>query len=44
MQRGAERANAVPLLPDQDPAAIPSPSEVETFVVTAQAGPGSSEG
>ncbi len=37
MRLGAERANAVPLLPGQDPAAIPSPSEVETFLVTDHA-------
>jgi len=35
MQRGGERANAVPLLSEQDPALIPSPDSVETFAVVA---------
>lgn len=35
LQRGAERANATPLLPGQDPSKIPSASRVETFQVVA---------
>ncbi len=35
LQRGAERANATPLLPGQDPSKIPSPDIVEQFEVVA---------
>lgn len=35
MRRGAERANATPLLPGQDPAKLPSPDIVEHFEVVA---------
>lgn len=33
MARGGQRANAVPLLPGQDPSRIPSPATVETYPV-----------
>jgi hypothetical protein len=35
--RAAEAANAVPLLPGQDPAKIPSPERVETLTVVTSA-------
>jgi hypothetical protein len=37
MTRGAQRANAVPLLPGQDPSTIPSADEVELYRVVAKA-------
>lgn len=37
LQEGAARANAMPLLPGQDPAKIPSADVVETFQVVARA-------
>ncbi len=37
LRRGGERANAVPLLPGQDPSKIPSPDLVESFEVVAVA-------
>jgi heme-degrading monooxygenase HmoA len=36
-QRGGERANATPLLTDQDPNKITSPATVQTFPVVAYA-------
>ena len=35
MQAGAQKANAVPLLPGQDASRIPSPATVEIFHVVA---------
>lgn len=37
LRRGATRANAEPLLPGQDPSKIPSPDQLETFEVYANA-------
>jgi hypothetical protein len=37
LERGRVAANAVPLLPGQDPAKIPSPERFETFTVIARA-------
>lgn len=37
LERGAQRANAVPLLPGQDPAKIPSADAVDIFQVIAHA-------
>jgi hypothetical protein len=36
LRQGATRANAVPLLPGQDPAKLPSADVVETFQVVAR--------
>jgi hypothetical protein len=36
LRQGAARANAVPLLPGQDPAKLPSADTVETFQVVAR--------
>ena len=35
LRRGGANANAVPLLPGQDPSKIPSPDHVESFEVVA---------
>jgi heme-degrading monooxygenase HmoA len=35
LRRGGAQANAVPLLPGQDPSKIPSPDHVESFEVVA---------
>ncbi len=37
MELAAQRANATPLLPGQDPNKIPSPATVDTFPVVAYA-------
>ncbi len=35
-RRGGERANAMPLLPGQDPAKLPAPTTVELYPVIAR--------